>query len=201
MVKYDVQRARQAVQLLVDTSYFSHHLRKLNSTLPKPRALPFRAELEVLNELLVIGRQSKEAFDNLIALAQFKRDDRNTYQRDYMAAKRQRDRKVIKLEESMVGRKLTLDERRHLLLKQYEVWNKERDVFLKTIADRPWAERNAALKDFWKRKEDEIDLLQNEADRHGPVKRHRVYKVEAPKKPPKPTVMREALKKALDTRR
>lgn len=200
MIKYDTARARKAVQHLVDSSYFSHHLRKLRSNLAKPRALPFRGEFEVLNELLIIGRQSPEALENLIKLAEFKRDnDKNSYQREYMAAKRQRDRKVILLEETMTGRKLSLEERRKLLLKQYAVWNREKDVMLRSVQDKPWAERNAAIREFWQRKEHEVDLLQAEAGSQ-PVKRFKKYKVDAPAKPAKPTVMREALKKALDKR-
>lgn len=198
MVQYDVARARKAVQHLVDTSYFSHHLRKLRSSLDKPRSLPFRGEVEFLNELLVVGRQSPEAFENLIKLAEFKRDGGKTsYQRDYMAAKRQRDRKVIKLEETMTGKKLSLEERRHLLLRQYAVWNKERDRLMQSVQDRSWAQRNEAVREFWQRKEHEIELLQAEAGQQ-PVKRHKRYKVDAPKKP---TAMREAFGKVLDKRR
>lgn len=199
MIKYDTARARAAVQHLVDTSYFLHHLRKLRSTLPKPRALPFRDEFEVLNELLVIGRQSPEAFENLIKLAEFKRDsDKNSYQREYMASKRQRDRKVIKLEETMTGKKLDLAGRNRVLQKQYEVWSVERQRMLDAIADRSWADRNEAIRDFWERKEAEVDALQHEAESHGPVKRRRRYTVEAPQKP---TALREAFKKAIDKRR
>lgn len=199
MIKYDTARARAAVQHLVDTSYFQHHLRKLRSTLLKPRALPFRGEFEVLNELLIIGRQSPDAFENLIKLAEYKRDsDKNSYQREYMASKRQRDRKVIKLEETMTGKKLSLDARRKVLLKQYDVWNAERQRMLDAIADRSWADRNAAIREFWERKEAELDALQHEAESHGPVKRKRKYTVEAPQKP---TALREAFKKAVDKRR
>lgn len=197
MITYDRERTKQAVQHLVDSSYFSHHLKKLRANIHKPRALPFRGKFEVLNELLIVGRQSQEAFENLIKLAEFKRDhDKSSYQREYMAAKRQRDRKVIVLEEAMTGKKLNLEARRALLLKQYAVWNKERDALLKAIADRPWAERNAAIREFWQRKEHEIDLLQTEAGAK-PVKRFRKYTVDTPKKP---TLMREAFSKALDKR-
>lgn len=199
MITYDAVRARKAVQHLVDTSYFLHHLRKLRSTLAKPRSLPFRGEFEVLNELLVIGRQSPEAFENLIKLAEFKRDggDKSSYQREYMASKRQRDRKVIALEEALTGKKLDLEGRRKLLLRQYAVWNKERDEMLKSVQDRSWADRNAAIREFWERKEHELDLLQAEATT-STHKRGRKYKVDVPQKP---TAMREAFKKVLDKRR
>jgi len=198
MIKYDSARARQAVQYLVDSSYFQHHMRKLRGTLGKPRSLPFREEAEVLNELLVIGRQSEEAFENLIRLAEFKRDSgKNSYQRDYMAAKRKRDRKVIALEEAMIGKKLSLDQRAAVLRRQYETWNRERDAMLDAVKDQSWADRNSAIRDFWERKESEIDQLQLEAANQPVVRRARRYRVEVAQKP---TSMREAFKKAIDKR-
>ncbi len=201
MIAYDPKRAKQAVQYLVDASYFSHHMRKLRSSLPKPRSLPFRGETEVLNELLVIGRQSVEAFENLISLAEFKRsgENKSSYQREYMAAKRQRDRKVVKLEETMAGRKLTLEERTTVLQRQYKVWNKERDALVGKTQDLPWAQRNDAIRDFWQRKEFEIEQLQGEAEAaQRSFNKPKKYRVEVT--PPKPTAMREAFKHMLDKR-
>jgi hypothetical protein len=166
------------VQFLVDSSYFSHHIKKLRSTVSKPRSMPFKDDAEVLNELLVIGRQNLQAMENLIQVAEIKRDDRNAYQRQYMAAKRQRDKKVIELEEVMTGKKLSLDERRKVLLRQYTVWNKERVEFLEKQGELSWLERNDKLKDFWHRKEREIDALLAEAKLQGGIKRKYVVKVE-----------------------
>jgi hypothetical protein len=179
MVAYDLERAKQAVQFLVDSSYFAHHLKKLRSTVSKPRSMPFKDDAEVLNELLVIGRQNLQAMENLIQVAEIKRDDRNAYQRHYMAAKRQRDRKVIELEEVMVGKKLSVDDRAKVLLRQYSVWNKERLDFLEKLGEASWLERNDKLKDFWTRKEREIDALLAEAKLQGGIKRKYVVRVEA----------------------
>jgi hypothetical protein len=198
VIKYDLQRAKRAVQYLVDTSYFTHHLRKIRSTLVKPRALPFKDDSEVLNELLVIGRQNVQALENLIEVAEFKRDDKNEYQRKYMAAKRQRDTKVIKLEEMLQGKKLTLDERKNVLLKQYEVWEKERKAYLEAHQDMAWADRNAAIRKFWAKKEADVDELiheaQNAQQKH---KRPTKYSVVVSKPEPK-TVLGQKLKRALD---
>lgn len=176
-MKYDVVRARQAVQFLVDSSYFHHHVTKLRGAVHRPRSMPFRGDAEVLNELLVIGRQNPKAMENLIDVAAFKRGDRNEYQKAYMAAKRQRDRKVIELEELLAGKQLSIDMRHKLLLKQYEVWNREREAYLKQQGDIAWVERNEKIRLFWQRKEGEIDALIHEAKTH-PVKRKRVVTIE-----------------------
>lgn len=197
MPKYDIERVRQAVQHLVDASYFSHHLKKLRNTLKRPRALPYRGELEVFNELLILGRQSEEAFENLLKLAEFKREHKPTYQRDYMAAKRQRDRKVIELEQKLTGKKLNLEQRIQVLRKQYSVWNKERDAMLRRVAHLSWADRNVELREFWSKKEQELDQLLHEANTYERPKKKRVVVV----KPEKETALKGAMQKALDKRR
>jgi hypothetical protein len=181
MISYDLVRARQAVQFLVDSSYFHHHIKKLRTTVEKPRSMPFKDDAEVLNELLTIGRQNVAAMENLIGVAEFKRSSKNDYQRNYMAAKRQRDRKVYELEELMTGKALTQDARTKVLRRQYEVWNKEKDANLKGLGEIAWTERNDATRQFWERKERELDALIVEAKANGPVKRK--YRVVVAKEP------------------
>lgn len=203
---YNEKRVRDAVQFLVDSPYFSQHLRKLRSTVKRPRALPFKEAAEPLNELLVLGRQNLKAMEILIGIAEFKRTDRNEYQRGFMAAKRARQRKVIQLEEVLSGRSLTVDQRAKVLLRQTAVWEKEKDQYLARRAEElgttpTWNERNEFIREFWKLKEKELDQMFEEAYRiHGDrtVKRKRVVEVE---KPAKPTAMGEALKKYLAERK
>lgn len=171
MISYDKSRAKAAVQFLVDSSYFRHHVTKLRNTVEKPRAMPFKDESECLNELLSIGRQNLQAMENLIAVAEYKRGNKNDYQREYMAAKRQRDRKVLLLEELMSGKPVAIPHRKAVLEHQYKVWNKERDQLLSKMANASWTERNHAIKEFWDVKELELDALIEEAKLNGPVKR------------------------------
>jgi hypothetical protein len=163
MVTYDVDAVRRAVQFLVDAPYFNHHLKKIRSAVQKPRALPFKDEAECLNELVKVGRQNSQALENLIAVAQYKRDDKLDYQREFMATKRRRDKKVIEMEELLAGRRLSLDERKDVLHRQYEIWRREKDEFLSQKGDLPWAKKNEAIKDFWAIKELEVEHLIEEA--------------------------------------
>ncbi|MFM1990274.1 MAG: hypothetical protein RJA99_3231 [Pseudomonadota bacterium] len=193
MISYDLMRARMAVQFLVDSSYFHQHVRKLRTAVVRPRAMPFKADAEPLNELLVIGRQNVQAMENLIEVAQIKRDGRNDYQRQYMAAKRQRDRKVVEFEERVLGKKLAPEAKVQVLHRQYATWNRERDAYIKSMGEVTWTERNDRLREFWARKEREIDALIEEAKVNGPVKRKRIVKVA-----PKPsTAFGEKLTKAI----
>jgi hypothetical protein len=127
-ISYDLQRAQNAVRYLVETAYFPHRVRALRGNVSKPRRLPFKDDAEVLNELLIIGRQNLQAMENLIALAERKRDTRNDYQRDFMRQKRHRERLAVRVEEIRLRRKLTSNERYQYLQSMYEQWNKARDA-------------------------------------------------------------------------
>lgn len=185
-VDYNLDRAKAAVQYLVDSPYFAQHVRKIRGTAAKPRSTPFKDDAEVLNELVVIGRQSLTAMENLIAVAQHKRDDRNDYQRQYMAAKRQRDSKVLLLQSLLEGSKLPHDYRVRVLQKQYLIWHKERDAFMAQLGDVSFEARNAKLKEFWATKEGELDALIEEAKTTAPITRTRKRVVVVSKSPTTP---------------
>ena len=199
MVEYDLNRAKKAVQLLVDVSHFSDYVKTLKKNVERPRALPYKDDLEVLNELLIIGRQDVKALDNLIAIAQFKRsapeEKKNEYQREFMAAKRKRDKAMCQLEEALTGRALSADKRRALLLKQYKRWNDEKDKHLSLCGDISWTERNAVIKDFWYAKDLEVAKAYKNAvaEQAKKVTKKRVV-IARP-------LVREALIKAIDKRR
>lgn len=186
MIEYDKNRTRQAVQFLVDSPYFHHHVVKLRSALRRPRALPFKGEAEVLNELVLIGRQNNEALENLVEVAEVKRSDRNDYQREYMAAKRKRERLVVELESALSGKPLTLDDRAKVIAAQYKIWNKEKDQHLAAHADLPWVERNRVTREFWELKERELVQLIEEARQRGPVHKHPKRVVHVPPQPKTP---------------
>lgn len=186
MIEYNKDRARRAVQFLVDSPYFHHHVVKLRSALRRPRALPFKGDAEPLNELVLIGRQNSDALENLVEVAEFKRSDRNDYQREFMAAKRKRERLAVELESLLTGRTLSLDERTKVVASQRVIWNKEKDQYLAKHADLPWLERNRATRDFWDLKERELEQLIEEARQRGPVKRHPKRTIQVHPKPRTP---------------
>jgi hypothetical protein len=173
MIDYSLERARRAVQYLVDSSYFHHHVKKLRNTVGRPRSMPFKDEAEPLNELLVVGRQNRQAMENLIAVAEQKRGGKTEYQREYMAAKRRRDRKVLQLEALLIGKDLSPQQKKNVLDRQYAVWNKERDQMLDAHQDQSWTARNEMIRDFWQQKEEELEALTDEARDRAPPRRRR----------------------------
>jgi hypothetical protein len=163
-ISYDLSRANKAVQYLVDTTYFPHRVRALRGNVSKPRRLPFKDEAEPLNELLLIGRQSLQAMENLIALAERKRDTRNDYQREFMRQKRHRERLAVRVKELEDKRKLTPNERYQYLQAMYEQWNTDKDAavskwerkFIGSTGRQPTnLEKFEYIKSFW----DKVDSI------------------------------------------
>lgn len=214
MLLYDQTRAKAAVKYLVDAPYFKHHVRRLQTVVAKPRSLPFTGEAETLNELVTIGRQNYQSMMNLVELAEYKRGNtKNDYQRKYMAEKRERERRVIELQEKLTKRTLTLSERRKVLLAQSEVWNAEKEKHIAHCAkiyrdqfgvEPGWEQKNNFVKEFWVLKKLELDQLIEEADQlvETVESKRRVTRVVTIKTPQQetrsPTVMSRALRRALD---
>jgi hypothetical protein len=205
MISYDQQRAKAAVEYLVNTTYFPHRVRGLRTEVKRPRALPYKGDEEVLNELLVIGRQSEQAMENLIAVAEFKRDqDRNAYQRQYMAAQRRRFRWAVELEERRTGAKLGLDERNRLAHEVQAIWLEERDAYVERRAEQwiaqhggevSYDDRRIFIEQFWDQKNQELQAMLSEVPSADHVirKKRRTVTVSTPT-----TVMGQALQKAID---
>ena len=196
MLRFDIERTQQALQYLVDSSYAGRHITKLRAAVARPRALPFRDECEVLNELLVVGRQSLCAMEKLIEVAEFKRSTRGSYQREFMARKRERERKIVRIESLLSEKTLSLDERMLIITKQHAAWNHEKEAFLREQSPAGWKERNKAISDFWAKKDRELDqklraLEHPEVHRKTPTYRHWA----APK-----TLLGEKLASALNRR-
>ena len=157
MITYDLKRAKLAIQYLVNATFSSHHIRKIWTAVGKPRSLPFKNDLEHLNELVLIGRQSEQALKNLLELVEFKRDDAAAYMREFMRAKRARDSKYILLLEYEKGKKFDQAEKRRILIEKYFHWHDEKRRFLERQGNLSYEEKNAALKLFWAEQERKLD--------------------------------------------
>lgn len=172
MVEYNVNRAVAAVQYLVTDQYYSRHVRKLWSTVQRKRALPFKGELETLNELVVLGRQDPNALKALLSLAEFKRTDSNEKQRLFMAAKRKRQATYIAVYEKLNGEKVSLERRREILMKQQEEWDAGRNEYVKEnsihyqakYGEKPgWDQTNEMKREYWLMVDAQLNKMLEEA--------------------------------------
>ena len=175
MLTYDVERARRAVQYLVTYSYGKSKIRKLRNVVTLPRSMPFKGEEEVLNELLVIGRQCELAMENLIALALHKRPEPNEVSAVTMSQRRRREAIAINYLRVMTGVKFTLDEAKEKASQLQSQWQQEKVVYIKQkliehrIAhDKEMAAvgRNYTLSQaFWGMKDEELARMKDETRR------------------------------------
>jgi hypothetical protein len=210
MIEFDPNRARTAVQFLVDCGALPQYTKGLRTNVKRPRAYPYKDDAEPLNELLKIGRQDMQVFENLLALAEVKVGSRNDYQRHYVAARRARERMALRLEALIAGKALNADEKRECLYRFYQQWNKDKAdyitnreaEFVAEFDQEPsWQAKNTFAAEFWAQVDTELADLLKEAEEtlDKTVKRKRVVLV--PPKPPKPTAMREAFSKYMSNRK
>jgi hypothetical protein len=157
-MEYNVERAKAAMNYLVRSQYYAQTWRKVVAAAQRGRSEPFTGEQETLNELVVIGRQNMQALENLYEVVKSKRHDKNDYQRQFMAAKRRRDGKAVKLQEAVGGARMTYEERREFLLSKYAEWHKARDKMLAQTPELEWDDRNAKIRDFWDAVERDLDV-------------------------------------------
>ena len=206
MISYDIDRARDAIQYLVDDPFFARNIRKLRSQVKRPRAMSFKGDAECLNELLLVGRQSLQAMENMIAVAEFKRGTRNDYQREFMAQQRARERMVVKIEETLRGEKLALEERTQLSKAAQTQHMQERDVFLaeqyaaftKRNGRGPTlVERLEIVKTFWEKITLELQAQLEIATKAAAARRKPAPKLVVVEKPEPKSVMAAAFKKVL----
>jgi hypothetical protein len=124
--------------------------------------LPYAGKEGVLNELLVIGRHCAQALENLIAVAKYKRGDGTltAYQREYMRISRARLSKASKLEERLIGKKMTLLEKREFEVERQAQWMAERDAYIarhEGVAKVGHDDRLSRIAGFWRQKELQLD--------------------------------------------
>lgn len=158
MINYNVDKAVKAVQYLVTDQFYARRVRKLWNTVAKKRSLPFKDDEEPLNELVIVGRQDEKALQALLSLAEYKRTDKNEYQRQFMAAKRKRQALYVEVYEKLNGEKASLEKRREILIRQQEEWDRERDEYVaensqryrETYGEDPtWTQTNEMKREYW----------------------------------------------------
>lgn len=206
MIQYDVDRARDAVQFLVDDPFIARNLRKIRALAKRPRSVPFKGDAEPLNELLVIGRQSLQAMENLLAVAEFKRGNRGDYQREFMAQQRARDRQIIRLEETLLGATLSLDERLALVRRERAKLMEARKVFVaeqlalyreKFREDPSTQARSEIVQAYWDRVDAELAAAIVHAEAAANVHRKDKPRLHIVERPDPKTVMAAAFKKVM----
>lgn len=193
-VKYDVGRATEAVQFLVNDPYAVNRYKTLRKAITQPRRLPYKDDAEVLNELIVIGRQSPIALEKLIAIVEFKRNlSEKTYMASFMAASRKRVKDALRVQEIMAGVAYNAEERYEAERKVKELWTAEKMSFIEEAERKyveatgeealPYDQRIEVNKAFWAKIDAElVDMKERAEALSVTIKAPKKYKVVVDKK-------------------
>lgn len=129
----------------------------------------YGGKLEMLNAVIDVGLQNREAFEKLLRLIEQKRrlvpqTKRTDYQRQLMRERRARIAKALELAELTSGR-LSTGDRKAREKALIERWRQARDEFIANKGNLSWAERNTASNEFWETIDRQLDQNLREARR------------------------------------
>lgn len=186
---YDKQALLTAINHLVLSERAETHYNLLESLLGLPVDTPVKLtdEAELLNALLELGREDRDAYGRVMELVDRKRVERgwtpllkpepqgfnrNEYQRDFMYQKRQRERRAVEIENMLrpARDKLIGNDRLEFMRRTSARWKESRDKMMTAARQASGGtltkdQVSAILKAFWERVDRELDEAEAETMR------------------------------------
>lgn len=159
---YDVNRAKSALNRLVDSPYYSQTWRKIEAATRHKNTGMFAGKDEDLNELVSIGVQNRKALSNLKKILFSKIKTKNDYMRDFMMRKRRREALAILVRQKINGSHMDLQERAAFLRMKHAQWEAEKAAVLKEYGDISWERRNELIAAYWDDLERRMKVMLNE---------------------------------------
>lgn len=151
----DKQKLVAAVNYLIAAPNYAKLINEMTNIIERwdTHPMAYGGKLEMLNAVVDVGLQNREAFEKLLKLIEQKRKlvpqtKRTDYQRQLMRERRARIAKALELAELTSGR-LSMGERKEREKALIERWRQARDKFIADKGDLGWAERNTASNEFW----------------------------------------------------
>lgn len=161
-----VSRAQvtEAVNYLIGSDSYARLVKEMENVIERwhERPMVYAGDLAVLNALIDVGVENREAFNRLIELVEQKRKllpelRRVDYQRELMRERRAREAKAIELHELTTGRKIVGKERDKFVKELRARWRRERDAYIRSKGKLDWSARNAAANEFWTMVDHKLD--------------------------------------------
>lgn len=154
----------EAVNFLIESPNYTRLIKEMTDIIERWDTHPmvYGGQLAILNAVIDVGLENREAFERLIKLMDEKRKliptvKRMDYQRDLMRDRRIRANKAIELHELTHG-SMTTSQKAQFTKDLQARWRKARDEFIKAKGDLGWAERNAAAGEFWADVDRKLDI-------------------------------------------
>ena len=159
----DKQKITTALNHLIAAPNYSKLVNEMTGIIERwdTQPMAYGGQFALLNTLLDVGLENRDAFEQLLKLAERKRKlaphtRRTDYQRDLMRDRRARMSKAIELSELTTG-PLSLSARSERQHDLQDRWAEARQKFVDDKGDLSWAERNAASREFWEQLDATLD--------------------------------------------
>lgn len=159
----DKQKLVRAMNYLIAAPHYAKLINEMTRTIERWDFHPmvYGGKLEMLNALLDVGLENREAFERLLALIEAKRKltprtKRADYQRKLMRARRARLAKAFELAEMTAG-KLDADARKEREAALLTSWQASRDQYVTESGATTWDDRNKSTREFWEIVDRQLD--------------------------------------------
>jgi hypothetical protein len=154
----------EAVNYIIVNDRYNQLIREITNIIERwdTHPMAYDGKLKVLNALIDVGLESREAFEKLVALIESRRAQlpdlkRVDYQRDLMRERRARIAKALELHELTQGPITTVKQKEKLTADYTKRWSAARKKFIAGKGKLEWKERNVASGEFWKALDTELD--------------------------------------------
>jgi len=154
----------EAVNFLIQSESYARLINEVTEIIEHwdTHPMAYAGNLACLNELINVGLESRDAFENLVKLIEDKRKliptmRRADYQRDLMRERRARFAKALTLHEAAQGPILTSAERRRVEDEIRKRWAVARKDFIDARGKLPWKARNTVANEFWEGIDRQLD--------------------------------------------
>ena len=160
----DKQKITTAVNYLIAAPNYSKLVNEMTGIIERwdTQPMAYGGRFATLNSLIDVGLENRDAFEQLLKLAERKRKlapqtRRTDYQRELMRDRRARMAKAIELSELTSG-PLSLSARTERQRHLQERWAEARAKFIEDIGALTWADRNTASRQFWEQLDETLNV-------------------------------------------
>lgn len=168
----DKQKIVRAVNYLIAAPNYAKLINEMTGIIERwdTHPMAYGGKLDMLNALLDVGLENRDAFEKLLKLVEQKRKlvpqtKRTDYQRQLMRERRARVAKALELAELTSGR-LSAGDRRDREKALMDRWRQARREFIEAKGNLSWAERNEASTEFWNMIDRQLDANLQQARRN-----------------------------------
>ena len=159
----DKKKVVEAVNFLITSPNYAKLINEMTGIIERwdTHPMAYGGKLSMLNAMLDVGLENREAFERLLKLVEGKRHllpqtKRTDYQRQLMRDRRARLAKAMELSEMTSG-PMTPSQRKMREKELQTRWASARTEYIAKKGKLSWSERNDASNEFWRMIDRQLD--------------------------------------------